>query len=143
MDTKVKAKAYGLDDLTKLARVYVKIRTAKAAATSEHKKKDEEFKQQMETIEAALLQAVGKLKSARTEDGLSVIKTLDIIPHVTDWDAFYKWIGENDAYEALERRVKKQFIKEYREEHKDDPETSCPPGVRVIEEFKIQVRKGE
>lgn len=134
--------------LDRLARLYVKIRDARAAASAAHNKQDEEFKQQLETLQQAMLPLLGTLRSARTEDGLNVIKILDIQPNVKDWDLFYDWIVKEDAFEALERRVKKTFIQEYRERRKeeqakneDDHGPLNPPGVAVIEEYKIQVKK--
>lgn len=128
-------------DHERICRVYIKIRDARRAATAEYEKKDAEFKQQLASLEAALLKALGRTKSMRTEDNITFYKELDIQPQVKDWDAFYAWIKETDNFEALERRVKKTFIKDYREQHKDDEESN-PPGVSVIEEYKVIVRKG-
>jgi hypothetical protein len=51
---------------------------------------------------------------------------------------FYGWIKDNDAFDALERRVKKTFVTEFMETHEGG---LPPPGITVSREYVVRVRK--
>lgn len=125
-------------DLNQLIRVYIKIRDAKEAASKEASAKDAELKSQLKRIEVALLQHLNEnsVESVRTEEG-TVFRQEDIMPRADDWAALYDWIKKEDAFDALERRVKKTFVKEYMDSH----EGALPPGVSVMREFTVRIRR--
>jgi hypothetical protein len=50
---------------------------------------------------------------------------------------FYVWIKDNDAFDALERRVKKSFIATYMEDNKGE----LPPGISVMQEYTVTIRR--
>ena len=55
-----------------------------------------------------------------------------------DWDGFKKFILDHEAVDLLERRIHQGNFKEFMAEHKDE---GLPPGVNVMREFAISVRK--
>ena len=60
-----------------------------------------------------------------------------IKPSCEDWNGFYTWIAENEAFDALERRVKKSFITTYMEDNKGE----LPPGINVTQEYTVTIRR--
>jgi hypothetical protein len=125
-------------DPDQLARVYIRIRDAKAAATAAYEKEDQAFKAKMKLIENVLLGYLndGNMESVKTQSG-TFYKQEDILPRAEDWGTFYEWIKENDAFDFLEKRIKKTEVKTYMEAH--DNET--PPGVAVMREYVVRVRR--
>lgn len=125
-------------DLDKVTRDYLRLRDARDALRKDYIDKDNRLKEKMEQMEAKMLAFLNdsKTDSFKTHNG-TVYKQLDITPTSSDWDALYHWIAKNDAFEALERRIKKAFVKEYMDSHDGTP----PPGVSVLREYKVRVRR--
>lgn len=125
-------------DPEQLARVYIKIRNAKAAATAAYERQDADFKAKLKLIETTLLGFLqeNNVTSVRTNDG-TFYKEESIIPTGADWGAFYEWVKENDAFDFLERRIKKTEVKTYMDTH----DGHVPPGVSVFREYVVRVRK--
>ncbi len=122
----------------RMAKVYRRIRDARAVASKEAKEKDAAFKAQLEILEGHMLLFLQATKqtSARTAEG-TITRVEDIIPTASDWDLVYRWIVENDAFEALEKRLTKTFIRSWMNSH----EGGIPPGVSVLRKYGIEVRK--
>lgn len=125
-------------DHNKLVSVYTKIRDKRAEIKKAYEAEDAELKAKLEKLEGVLL---GQLNTTntdaiRTEAG-TVYRQEDITPSGTDWSAFYDWVKANDAFDALERRIKKTFVSEYMERN----EGAIPPGVSVYRKYVVRVRK--
>lgn len=125
----------GLDRFTK---VYIKIRDKRAELKAAFDKEDSDLKLKQESLENAMLAQMNATgaKSVRTDFG-TVYRQEEVKPSASDWDSLYRWIKENDAFDALERRVKKTFVTEYMETH----DGALPPGVSVHREFVVRVRR--
>lgn len=125
-------------DNAKMVRVYLKMRDARTALKRQFEEEDGKIKVQMEKLEIAMLKHLqdSNSDSIRTDAGM-FYRQEEITPTGSDWDAFYRWVKDNDAFEALERRIKKTFIKEYAETHNG----GIPPGVSVYREFVVRVRR--
>lgn len=125
-------------DLTQVTTAYVNIRNARSAMTREFEAKDTEFKDKLATLEGVMLAHLNahSMESVRTDAG-TFYRQEDIKPSMSDDKAFYAWIREHDAFDALERRVKKTFIKEYMDAH----DGAMPPGISVHREYVVRVRK--
>ncbi len=125
-------------DLGKLTKAHINIRDARAALKKQFDDSDADLKASQERLEAAMLDHLNKhgMESVRTEAG-TFYRQQDIKPSGADWQALYDWIKEHDAWDALERRIKKTFISEYMEAHQGE----LPPGVNVHREFVIRVRR--
>jgi hypothetical protein len=124
--------------LDKVTETYVKIRDERSRLKKEYETADGNLKSQLEVLEAHLLQTLQSLEveSVRTKHG-TVYQSIAIKPSCGDWSAFYAWIAENKAFEALERRVKKSFIVTYMEDNAD----ALPPGIAVTKEYEVTVRR--
>jgi hypothetical protein len=75
--------------------------------------------------------------SIKTQHG-TVIRKLNERFYCNDWDNFRQFVLDNEAVELLERRIHQSNFKEFMSEHQQD---GLPPGVNVMREFGIVVRK--
>jgi len=125
-------------DVQKLSAIYLKIRDARAQLKREFDERDDHLKAQLGQIEGHMLKFLqdNNTDSVRTSCG-TVYRQEEITPTGSDWGALYDWVKENDAFDALERRIKKTFVSDYMKEHEGTP----PPGVSVYREYKVRVRK--
>lgn len=125
-------------DMTKIVKAHIAIRDARKVLTEEFNTKDKDLKSKQETLEAQMLRFMqdSNMDSVRTEAG-TFYRQESLKPAASDWDAFYTWIKDNDAFDALERRIKATFVKDYMEEN----EGETPPGVSVYREFVARVRR--
>lgn len=125
-------------DMERLVKAHINIRDARSKLRKEYNEQDDGLKKKQERIEAEMLKFLNtnKIDNSKTSAG-TFYRQVDTIPMGSDWNAFYDWVKENDAFDALERRIKKGFINEYMEEH--DGET--PPGVSVHKQYVIRVRR--
>jgi len=125
-------------DVNRLTRAFVHMRDARLKLKSHFEKQDRAIKAKQAVIEAAMLDFLNthNLDSAPTEAG-TFYRQKETTPTGSDWDAFYKWVKEQDAFDFLERRIKKTAINDYMEEH----DGAIPPGVSVFTEFVVRVRR--
>lgn len=125
-------------DTAKMVKAFVKLRDARTALKREFEDKDNALKSKQELLESQLLKFLNEneMESVKTPHG-TFYRQEELTPTGADWDAFYKWIAQNDAFDALERRIKKTFIKEYMETHSG----GIPPGVSVYREYVVRVRR--
>jgi hypothetical protein len=126
-------------NLEELVKVYLTIRTERERIEADWKKHDDELEQEMKLLEQSMLVVCNdtNASSIRTESG-TVIRSLKERFTTNDWENFKKFILENQAVDLLERRIHQGNFKEFIAEHKDD---GLPPGVNVMREFTIVVRK--
>lgn len=124
--------------IDKVVGTFIKIRDARAAKKREWETEDRKLKDQMEVLDNFLLHSLRTIgaESVATKHG-TVYQSTEITPQGSDWDAFYAWVAENNAFEALERRIKKTFIAAYQEEHDGD----LPPGVSVFRQQTVNIRR--
>ena len=69
-----------------------------------------------------------------TADG-TIYLSPQIVPKVVDWEAFYGYIGKNQAWHMLERRPSRAAFRELYEAHKP------VPGVEAVEYDEVRTRK--
>ncbi len=125
-------------DYSQIVKVYLKIRDKRADLKKAFDTSDNELKAKQEQLEGTMLDFLNTsgVDSTRTEAG-TFFKQEDLIPTGSDWAAFYDWIKEHDAFDALERRVKKVFISNYLEEN----DGAVPPGISIFRQYKVRVRR--
>jgi hypothetical protein len=125
-------------DINKLVHVYTKIRDKRSEIKRFFEAEDAALKEQLTKLEGVLLKHLNDTNSdsIRTEAG-TFYRQQDVTPSASDWSAFYDWIKQNDAFDALERRVKKTFVTEYMEAN----DGAIPPGVSVFRQYVVRVRK--
>jgi hypothetical protein len=124
--------------LSKIVAAFIRIRDARSAKKRVFEIEDTRLKEQQEVLENFLNQQLTIMgaDSVKTKHG-TVYQSLDIIPAGADWSAFYKWVAENDAFEFLEKRIKKTSVANYMEENDGE----LPPGVSVFKRQTVGVRR--
>ena len=126
-------------NLDELVKIYLTIRNERDKLRSNWEVKDGELEQEMKLLEQSMLTVCNdtNASSIRTESG-TVIRSLKERFTTNDWDNFKKFVLDNKAIDLLERRIHQGNFKEFMAEHKDE---GLPPGVNVMREFTIVVRK--
>ena len=125
-------------DLSKIIRARQKIKAARKSLSDAFEGEDARLKEKQKELETFLLGYLidNNAKSLATDEG-TVFRKKDTIPRADDWDTIYNWIAETNAFDALERRIKKTFVSTYMEANNG----SVPPGMSVFSEWKVGVRR--
>jgi sugar phosphate isomerase/epimerase len=106
----------------RLAKVYIKIRDKRR----ELAKQDEELKEQLDIIANELLEICKEqgASTIRTEYG-TVSRRVNKNYWTSDWDSFYKFIKEHDAFSLMHQRINNTNMSQFLEENPD----ALPPGL--------------
>jgi hypothetical protein len=125
-------------DLAQVTRAYVNLRDARAKLREDYDKSDADLKSAQTRLEGVMLDHLNKhgMNTVATDAG-TFYRQEEIKPNCADWTGLFDWIKDNDAWDVLERRVKKTFIKEYMEAH----DGALPPGISVFKEYVVRVRR--
>jgi predicted component of viral defense system (DUF524 family) len=126
-------------NLEELVQIYLTIRTEREKILTAYETQDKAFKDELNVLEQAMLAICNDTNadSIKTQNG-TVIRKMNERFYCNDWDNFKKFVLEHQAVELFERRIHQGNFKEFMSEHKDD---GLPPGVNVMREFGITVRK--
>lgn len=125
--------------LEELVQAYLAIREERQVLLDKYEEKDTELKKEMSQLEQAMLAICNDTNadSIKTQNG-TVIRKLNERFYCNDWDNFKKFVLEHEAVELLERRIHQGNFKEFMTGHEGE---GLPPGVNVMREFGITVRK--
>lgn len=128
-----------MSNLEELVKTYLTIRSEREKILNEYEEQDKKLKEDMALIEQSMLIVCNDTNadSIKTQHG-TVIRKLNERFYCNDWDNFRKFVLENEAVELLERRIHQSNFKEFMSEH---PQEGLPPGVNVMREFGVVVRK--
>jgi hypothetical protein len=128
-----------MNDMEELVKTYLTIRNERDRIEAEYKDRDQALKSEMAVLEQAMLSGCNEMKveSLRTTSG-TIIKSLKERFTCSDRDNFNKFVLEHGAVELFESRLHQGNFKEFMAERHGD---GLPPGVNVMREFAITVRK--
>jgi hypothetical protein len=130
-----------MDDmnLETLVEAYLAIRTEREILLQKFEETDKKLKEDMTSLEQAMLVICNATNadSIKTSQG-TVMRKMNERFYCTDWDNFRKFVVENQAFELLEKRIHQGNFKEFMAENVGD---GLPPGVNVMREFGVAVRK--
>ena len=128
-----------MKDMNELVKAYLTIRNEREKIESEYKERDMQLQADMAVLEREMLAGCNdmKVESLRTDSG-TVIKSLKERFTCADRDNFNKFILETGAVELFESRLHQGNFKEFMSERHHE---GLPPGVNVMREFTITVRK--
>ena len=128
-----------MGDTDELVETYLQIRTAREKLLRDYEAADLALKEDMLKLEAVMLEMCNAVNadSIKTKHG-TVMRKLNERFFCQDWDNFYKFVLDNEAVQLLERRIHQGNLKEFLKDHEGD---GLPPGVNVMREFGISVRK--
>jgi len=126
-------------NLEELVKAYLTIRTERETLKNQYEANDKVLLDDMDALEKEMLVICNdtNASSIRTGSG-TVIRKLNERYTTNDWDNFKKFVMGNDAVDLLERRIHQGNFKQFMSEHERD---GLPPGVNVMREFGIVVRK--
>lgn len=118
----------------KLVKAYIKIRDARA----ELAKQDSDLEEQQQMIQEKLLEICKETgaESLRTEFG-TVTRRLSKKYWTSDWDSFYKFLKEHDAFALLQQRISNGNMAQFLEENPD----LHPPGLNADTSYTVVVRR--
>ena len=122
-----------------LVEAFIAIRDQREKLLQEYETADKALKAESNQIESALLDICNSVNadSIKTGHG-TVMRKLNERFFCQDWVNFYKFVLDNEAVQLLERRIHQGNFKEFMKEHEGD---GLPPGVNVMREFGVTVRK--
>lgn len=125
-------------DTAKLVKVFIKMRDKRAELKKAFDAEDIRIKGQQEEVGNVLLGFLNDnmMDSVRTSSG-TFFRKEKVVPNGSDWDAFFAWVKEHDAFDAFERRIKGTFVKQFMEENAG----ALPPGVSIHRTFEASVRR--
>lgn len=120
-----------------LVDAYLNVRSAREDLEKQYSAQDAELKKDLSTIEVELLKICNDIdaNSINTSRG-TVMRKLNERYFCSDWDNFYKFVMEHQAPQLLEKRIHQGNFKEFYASL-----DQMPPGVNVMREYGITVRK--
>lgn len=126
-----------MSTMEELVEKYIELRDVKAKLVAKHKEQLERVNGVLDRMEGALLTQFNELgmEAVRTKSG-TAYKSTRVSTPVQDWDAALAFIREHELYNMLERRVSKQAVEQYKDEHGD-----LPPGIGYREEVVVNIRR--
>ena len=126
-------------NLEELVKVYLTIRNERERIEAEWKAKDDELRADLKALESQMLVTCNENNASSIKTGSgTVIRKLNERYTVADGDVFRKFVLQEGAVELFESRIHQGNFKEFISGRKDD---GLPPGVNVMREFGIVVRK--
>jgi hypothetical protein len=122
-----------------LVSAYLALRNSRAELKESYEEADAKLKADMDQIEQAMLEICNEVgaDSIKTTHG-TLIRKVNERFYCTDWDNFKNYVLENEAVELLERRIHQGNFKEHMTQIEGQ---GLPPGVNVMREYGITVRK--
>jgi len=122
----------------KMVAVYIKMRDKRSQLLREYEAQDDEVKQQMDMIEAKLLELCKSIgaDSLKSSKG-TAIRSVKTRYWTSDWNSFHKFIMEHNMPELLEKRISQTTLKQLLDENPD----MMPPGVNVDSKYAIVIRR--
>jgi hypothetical protein len=126
-------------DTENLVATYIAIRTQREKLLKEYEAADKVLEKDLFEVKAALLNTCNEIGAAsiRTKHG-TVTRKLNERYFCTDWEHFRKFEQENMEYDLRERRIHQTNFRQLLSELEM---TGLPPGINVMREFDISVRK--
>ena len=128
-----------VNDTEQLVEAYLLIRSERDRLAREYEVADARLKEDMAKLEMVMLDLCNSVNadSIKTKHG-TVMRKLNERFFCQDWDNFYRFVLDNEAVQLLERRIHQSNFKQFLSEHNGD---GLPPGVNVMREYGVSVRK--
>lgn len=125
--------------MEELVKTYLTLRNEREKLEASYKSSDKELEDEMKLLEQAMLSACNDINadSVKTQYG-TVMKSLKERFTISDRDNFNDFIREHAAVELFEGRIHQGNFKQFMAEHQGE---GLPPGVNVMREFAVTVRK--
>jgi hypothetical protein len=126
-------------DTEEVVKAYLAIRNERDRLRNEYEAADKKLVEDLKKLESVLLDLCNTVNANSIKTSLgTVIRKLNERYFCSDWDNFKQYVLENEAIELLERRISQGSFKQHLEEREGD---GLPPGVNVMREYGVTVRK--
>lgn len=91
---------------------------------------------EIKELQIELLEGLKEQNLSTIGDGVQTVYIAhQVVPHVVNWEALYKYIHENEAYEMLHRRIS---LKPFQESYEQGIEI---PGIDPVVFDEVRTRK--
>lgn len=126
-------------DTEKVVEAYLAVRSERERLLREYELQDAKLKDDLKKLEAVLLDVCNTVNADSIKTSLgTVMRKLNERYFCNDWDNFKKFVLDNEALDLFEKRIHQSNFKQFMEEHESD---GLPPGVSVMREYGVTVRK--
>jgi hypothetical protein len=127
-------------NVDELVQVYLSIRNARDELKAKYEEEDALLKVDIQQIESVLLDTCNSVgaNSINTVHGTVMRRTSERF-YCNDWSNFSDFVKDRGLVHLLEKRIHQGNFKLYLDEV--HAEEGLPPGVNVMREFTISVRK--
>jgi hypothetical protein len=126
-------------DTEKVVEAYLAVRNERERILRDYEAQDAKLKDDLKKIEAVLLDVCNTINADSIKTSLgTVMRKLNERYFCNDWDNFKQFVLDNEALDLFEKRIHQSNFKQFMESHEGD---GLPPGVSVMREFGITVRK--
>tara|TARA_Y100001973_G_C5142108_1_gene303486 strand:+ start:342 stop:743 length:402 start_codon:yes stop_codon:yes gene_type:complete len=125
-------------DVSKLTKVFIKIRDERKQIADDFNKRDGELAAKQDMIKSALLNHLQEqnIDSIKTAEGTFFRSTKQKY-WTSDWPSMYEFVIENQVPDLLEKRLHQTNMKQYLEDNPD----LLPKGLNVDSEYTLSIRK--
>lgn len=125
--------------ISRLANVSMKMRDQLAQMTREYEAQYKELAEKKARVDNEMLRQMQErgVTSEKIEGVGTVYIYKSVKASLADDQAFFSWVKEKDAFDALERRIKSSFVQTYMDDH----DGVAPPGLSVFTEVQARMRK--
>jgi len=122
----------------KLVSVYIKMRDKRSELLKQYEEADGGIKQQMELVEAKLLDLCREIgvDQLGSKHGV-VMRSIKTRYWTTDWNSMHRFILDNKMPELLERRVSQSNVRQLLEENPD----LAIPGMNIDRRYAVTIRR--
>jgi len=125
-----------VSDITieKLAKIYVKIRDKRR----ELEEQDKALKAQLGEVSALMLEICNEQGASTVRTGHGTVSVRTARNYWTsDWEAFFTFIKDNDAFYLLQKRLSSSAVQQFLDEN----ESINLPGLNLKEEQSVVITK--
>ena len=124
----------------KLVDIYIKIRDKRDELKRKFEEEYAKLEEQLSIISGEMLEVCkeNNADSIKTPVG-TIMRRVDTRFWTNDWDSFYEFVQENDAYGLFEKRIHQGNMKQFLEENPD----LLPKGLMSDSKYKITVRRSK
>jgi len=128
-----------MNDVEDLVKTYLLIRAERETLRTTYEAQDNVLKEEVGILEAHLLSVCNDTNTngLKTTYG-TVTRSVKERFYCTDWTNFKDFVEQKGSIDLLERRIHQKNFKDFMAERQSD---GLPPGINVLREFDIVVRK--
>lgn len=124
----------------KLAEIYIKIRDKRDELKRKFEEEYAKLEEQLAILTDEMLEVCkeNNADSIKTPAG-TIMRRVDTRFWTNDWESFYDFVNEHDAYGLFEKRIHQGNMKQFLEENPD----LLPKGLMSDSKYKITVRRSK